>query len=104
MSLAICAELLITVPSASASSEAILAAKLLETEVNEPLIPVAVRLLISEAFAPNEPLMSLAICAELDSAPSNTPENDPLKIEAVIAVNAPPPAMLFNVENVKTCL
>ena len=61
MSVAICAELLTTVPSASTSSAAIREAKLLETDINEPLTPTAVKLLISVALAPTEPLISVAI-------------------------------------------
>ena len=58
--------------------------------VNEPLIPTAVKLLISEAFAPNEPLISLAICAELVTtfatfAPKCSFENEPLISLAICA-------------------
>ena len=44
--------------------------------VNEPLTPAAVNVLINEAFDPNEPLISLAICAdELTTEPSASPSS-----------------------------
>jgi len=61
MSLAICAEELITDPSASPSSALILDAKLELNEVNEPLIMAAVKLLIKDAFVPSEPLILAAV-------------------------------------------
>ncbi len=77
ISLAICAELLTTDPSASPSSDVNLEAKLEDTLVNDPLTPAAVNVLINEAFDPNEPLISLAICAELlTTEPSASPSSD----------------------------
>ena len=60
MSSANCADELTTEPSASASSAVILEARLEDTEVNEPLIVVLSKLLMTSAFEPNEPLMSAA--------------------------------------------
>ena len=76
ISAAICADELTTEPSASPSSDVNLDAKLLETVVNDPLTPAAVNVLINEAFDPNEPLISLAICAdELTTEPSASPSS-----------------------------
>ena len=76
ISLAICAEELTTDPSASPSSDVNLDAKLLETAVNDPLTPAAVKVLINEALDPNEPLISAAICAdELTTEPSASPSS-----------------------------
>ena len=76
ISLAICADELTTEPSASPSSDVNLEAKLEDTLVNDPLTPAAVNVLINEAFDPNEPLISLAICAdELTTEPSASPSS-----------------------------
>ena len=58
-------------------SDVILDAKLEDTVVTEPLTPAAVKVLISEAFEPSEPLISAAICAdELTTEPSASPSSD----------------------------
>ena len=51
----------------------ILVEKLELVSVKEPLILVAVKLLIKVAFGPNEPLISLDICADELKAPLNIP-------------------------------
>ncbi len=67
-------------------------------DVNEPLIPVAVKLLINVAFVPREPEISDAICADPDNVPGAvtlikllpSPANEPVKEPvngAVISVN-----------------